>query len=280
MALSGRAAGFFGSSFVLLLHATLAGISPADSFELEFAPFEGEGLPGGLGPDCLLSAYDTCSGYLWVWTDDPGAVWGIVQDPNTCPGGCMNGGAVSEVYVYGRCSSVPGAIGGVSVETVDSQSCPVTLLYRSGPMTMTHCVSGDRWTVVPVPLTHVFGNPFVLTIEWGPGANPRLATDNALANLYCQHGFGGFPGCAAWTDTCVGWSNLPQVSYIYVTDIDHNGTLEDLCALYGAPYGLSFPYGYPYGYLHNNLLLVVGLDCNSPTAVESTSWGHVKALFQ
>jgi hypothetical protein len=56
--------------------------------------------------------------------------------------------------------------------------------------------------------------------------------------------------------------------------------LDDLCAVYGYPYPLAFPYVPYYGYLPNNLMLVAGLDCHTPTAVENTSWGHLKALYE
>ena len=237
-------------------------------------------LLGGLESDCMLCAYNACSGWIWVFSDDPGAVWGVVLDPNNCPGGCANGGAVAEVLLYSRCSSVPGMIGDIGVATVDSRNCLVDPLYHSGPMTITRCVSGDRWTTIRIPLTNVFGNPFALTIEWGPTHNPQFAIDNWLANFYCQYGFGpGFPGCATTGRTCSGWCSLPSLTYVYLTDLDNNGTLEDLCALYGTPYPPSEYYLYPYGYHCNNLVMIVGLVCTGPTAVESTSWGHVKALF-
>jgi hypothetical protein len=90
-----------------------------------------------------------------------------------------------------------------------------------------------------------------------------------------------FPGCASDADGgCGTWSLAPERTYIYFTDINHDGTIDDLCALYGAPYLLAFPYVYPYGYLPNNLLISVGPDCSRPSAVETTSWGRVKALLQ
>jgi hypothetical protein len=264
--------------YFLVAALVLLTVANANAITREASRIEPGARPYGLASDCVLCAYNWCSGWIWTFSDDPGAVWGVVLDPNNCPGGCTNGGAVTEVILYSRCSSTPGTINGVNVETVDARNCLVDLLYDSGPFTVTHCVSGDRWTTIQVPLVHVFGNPFCLTLKWGPANNPQFATDNAVGNFYCAQGATGFPGCAG-TNTCVGWVNLPQITYIYFTDLDDNGTLEDLCALYGSPYGPSFPYIYYYGYMNNNLVVCVGLDCNSPTAVEPTSWGHVKALY-
>ena len=271
-----RWAGLIGSVGLFILLAT----APAAAYRVERAPRDAGGLSDARYVDCVLSAYNWCSGWIWTFSEDPGGIWGVVYDSNNCPGGCNNGGAMTEVYLYSRCTSVPGSLGGVGVYTVDWQDCLVDVLYTSGPLTMTHCVSGDRWTTLDVRWVHVFGHPFAITVTWGPDNNPQLATDNAVANFYCARGYAGFPGCATTGRTCVGWNNLPQRSYIYFTDLDNNGTLEDMCALYGAPYGPSFPYIYYYGYMNNNLVMAVGLDCSSPTAVEPTSWGHVKALFE
>ena len=71
------------------------------------------------------------------------------------------------------------------------------------------------------------------------------------------------------------------VTYVYVTDMDGDTVLEDLCELYGAPYPLSFPYIAGYGYQPNNLFAIAMVRCSSsPSRVENTSWGHVRALFE
>jgi hypothetical protein len=264
--------------YFLVAALVLLTVANANALTKEAARVEPGATPYGLASDCVLSAYNWCSGWIWVFSDDPGAVWGTVYDPNIC--GCdPDKGAVDQVVLYSRCASVPGDLGGIDVETVDSRNCLVDLLYHSGPFTVTHCVSGDRWTTIPVPLIHVNHNPFAITVEWGLANNPQLATDNAVGNFYCARGYTGFPGCATIGFTCTGWVNLPQVTYIYLTDLDNNGTLEDLCLLYGAPYGPSFPYIYYYGYMNNNLVMIVGVDTLAPTAVEPSSWGHVKALY-
>jgi len=266
--------------YFLVFALVLLTVANANAFTKEAARVEPGSRPYGLSVDCVLSAYNWCSGWIWTFCETPGAVWGVVLDPNNCAGGCANGGAVSEVYLYSRCAAAPGALGGLGVQTVDAANCLVALLYDSGPFTVTHCISGDRWTTVVMPNVHVFGNPFALTVTWGADVtNPGLATDNGVGNLYCSQGYTGFPGCATTGYTCVGWTVPPQITFIYFTDVDGNGTLDDMCALYGAPYGMSFPYVYYYGYMSNNLIMAVGLDCNSPTAVEPTSWGHVKALY-
>jgi hypothetical protein len=249
----------------------------ASAYTKQAAVFDAQGAPYGLSADCTLAASNLCAGWIWVFNDATGAVWGAVLDPNDCPGGCLNGGAVSEITLYSRCGTVPGALGGLGLSAVDGVGCRTTLLYDSGPLTVTHCVVGDRWTTIQTPLTHLGGHPFAVTVTWGPNptgtSNPQLSTDNGIANLYCSQGITGtFPGCATTALTCSGWVMPPQRTFIYVTDFNGDGFLDDICALYAAPYPLSFPYLYPYGYLPNNLVVSVGLDCSSPTAVENSSW--------
>jgi hypothetical protein len=256
----------------------------ASAYTKQAAVMDATGAPDGLSADCTLTAGNFCAGWIWVFNDVEGAVWGHVFDPADC-GACLTGGAVSEITLYSRCATVPGQLGGVGVASVDGTGCPTGVLYDSGPVTVTHCVAGDRWTVFQVPLAHTGGNPFAVTVTWGPQSggvnNPQLSTDNGIANLYCSQGVvSAFPGCATSVPTCAGWTMPPQNTFIYVTDFNGDGFLDDICSIYGTPYPLSFPYFYPYGYLPNNLVVTVGLDCSSPTAVESTSWGHVKALYE
>lgn len=271
---------------ILAVSVALAG--NAFAFTREASQFDGGSAPYGLSQDCLLQTYNTCAGWVWIFNDLQGAVWGTVLNPNDCAEGCSNGGAVSDIFFWGYCSpSAPAMINGVDVDLVDALGCPTAMLWHSGPVTITSCVTGDRWTHVTVPVgdTHLNGGDFAITIEWGP-ASPlmRFATDNGFGNLNCMlYGYiGTFPGCASPALTCAGWSwtDPGQATYIYVTDFTGDTVLDDLCAIYGMPYPLWFPYVGGYGYIPNNLMVIAGLDCHSPTAVENTSWGHVKALYE
>jgi hypothetical protein len=263
-----------------VLVASLTMAVNAQAYTKEAVQLGNDGGPYGLSGDCILAAYNICACWIWVFTEAQGAVWGTVLDPDDCPGGCPSGGAVRQIILYSRCDPGPGDFDGVGIASVDALHCLTGSLYDSGPFTTFSCVLGDRWTFIDVPLVHVNGEPFAVTITWGTGT-AQMSTDNGIGNLFCSMGiYGTFPGCATTTCTCVGWVMGPQVSYIWITDFNGDTLLDDLCALYGYPYPLSFPYFYPYGYLTNNLLIAVWLDCTSPTAVEPTSWGHVKALYE
>jgi len=284
-----RSAAASPASLVLLsLGAALALASPGRAATRQSARYEGGGAPPrSLSADCTLGAFNLCSGWIWVFDDVEGAVWGTLLDPQGCPGGCAAGGSVEEVTLYSRCSSVPGRLGSIGIAAVDAAGCRTALLYESGPVTIVHCVPYDRWQTISVPGVHLSGSRFAVTITWGPkdGAlsNPQLATDNGRNNLFCKL-FPWIPepwdGCATSTATCAGWEIPPERSFVYVTDVNGDGVLDDLCKLYGAPRSVAFPYIYPYGYLPNNMLITVGMDCSSPTAVRPTSWGKVKALFE
>lgn len=272
-----------GLLLTLMLVASAASAGP--SFTRQVVPMRGGDRPGTtLSADCALDAFNTCSGWTWVFTEYPGAIWGAVLDPNDCPGGCLNGGQVTGVVFFSRCPTAPGHIGGVGISRVDAVGCRTASLYQSGPMDIVHCVSGDRWTLAPVPNVYVYGERFAVTISWGSAgeaANPQLVSDCGIGNLYCWQGVvGTFPGCNGSTPTCSDWNNPPENSYIYVTDFDGDGQLEDICTIYGMPYPLAFPYVYPYGYVSNNLLIRVGFDCHSPQAVLESTWGGVKTLFE
>jgi len=224
-----------------------------------------------LSPDCTLQAYNICSCYIWVYSDQEHAVWGTVLSPGDCPGECEAGTAVTDVLLYSRCATPPARIDGVRIQSVDAAGCPTALLYESGPVDLPHCVSGDRWTTIPVPRVEVTGNPFVVQVEWGQA--DTLASDNSEKNDECAEGIP--EGCACPGFPCRGWVLPPQRSFIYVTDIDGDGRLDDLCALEGAPEPL--PWG---GGLPDNLLVSVVLDCEPPTAIAPNTWGRVKHLFE
>lgn len=276
----------FVTRFALLL-LPLSVLHPAAAFPFtrEAHVLSGETYVGPLGTaDCGLQDYNLCSSWIWTFNDAQGAQWGHVFDPNDCAGGCLNGGAVSEVLLYARCAAVPGGIGGVRIDAVDAANCRTALLCASGALELVHCVAGDRWTAIPMPVEdcHLNGNPFAVSVVWGPAGEVQFATDNGVANLFCSQGVTGtFPGCFSTVPTCGGYV-VPalQKSFIYVTDFNGDTLLDDLCEIYGSPYGLAFPYVPGHGYLANNLLLSVSLDCSSPAAVEPTSWGRVRALFE
>jgi hypothetical protein len=254
----------------------------AGAYTKEMVRYGGETMPEGLSQDCTLQAYNLCACWLWVFTEAPGAVWGTVYDPNDCDPACGNGGAVSEIFLYSRCDVAPGQHGGVGVSTVDANNCLVDELWNSGPFTTFSCVAGDRITTIDVPIeeSHVNGERFAVTVTWGDGT-AQLGTEATIAALFCSFGvIGGFPGCATSTCTCTGWTLPTANTFLWVSDFTGDTIPDDICDLYGYPYALGFPYYPGYGYLYNNLMISVGLDCTSPTAVEPTSWGHVKALYE
>ena len=267
--------------FALVLPVTVS------AFTREVRERDSDHLSLTVDQDCLILNYNTCSGWVWIFSDAPGAVWGTVLDPNDCPGGCPSVGAVSDIWFWGLCSpSAPATIGGVGVELVDALGCPMTPLWHSGPLTVYSCIATDRWSHVYVPIaeTHLEGQPFALTVKWGPESpQMKFASDNGLGNLFCWLGYvETYPGCATTGLTCMGWDwTAPgQASYIYITDFDGDTVLDDLCELYGSPYPLWFPYVAGYGYLPNNLMLIAGVVFGWPSSVKNTSWGHVKALYE
>jgi len=258
----------------------------AVDFPPELGRYDGGAMPHGMAMDCVLQGFDACSGWIWIFNDVQGAVWGSLFDTRECTSGCASDMRVREIYLYSICTATPAHFGGVGITSVDAMGCPTTLLYQSGPATIVNCTARDRWTILTTPSVPVSG-AFAVTVTWGPQAggvsNPRFALDEEYADAVCESDpsvFGVFPGCASSGASCETWGPQPQRSYIYVTDLNHDGKLDDVCAIYGLPYTLNLPIPYGYASWANNMILGVGLRCGGPTAVEPSSWGRVKALFR
>jgi len=233
---------------------------------------------------CQIVNYDICSGWLAFRGEREGGVWGAVIDPRDCGAACANGGTIRAITFYTFCNASPAEIGGIGISSVDASNCLTASLYDSGPTTVYHCDPLNPWTTITTPPIHVGPGPFAVTLKWGAltdSTGAWFATDSGIANLYCHRGVtGAFPGCAGSTASCSAWTLPVERSFIYVTDVNGDGTLDDVCQLYGAPIPLHEGSVDPYGYLADNLLIEVTMDCESPTAVEAGSWGRVKALFR
>ena len=271
-----RSAPAIRAGTVATLAVVLLAPESAGAYHRALAAAADAPAPYGLSADCTLQYYNICSCYLWVYSDQEHAVWGSVFDPEDCPGGCMTGGAVKEIRLFSVCATAPATLDAIRIQTVDAAGCPTALLYDSGgPIDIVHCVIGDHWTTIPVPLVHVGGRPFVVQVEWGPTGSLQIASDNPWKNYQCYSGSPEgclLPGCG-----CSSWEIPPQRSFIYVTDRDGDGTLDDLCSDYGAPEAIT---SYVYSDVPDNLLISVVLDCQSPTATEAGTWGRVKHLFE
>src|SRR5262249_4191083 len=126
----------------LLLPAVTTAKMATSSLRVE--RYDGGEMPHGLDVDCVLQAFDVCSGWIWVCDDVEGAVWGVVLSPNDCPGACSSGGELRELYLYSACSTSPVRFGGVGVNTVDAAGCRTALLWESGPTTIVNCTAANR----------------------------------------------------------------------------------------------------------------------------------------
>jgi len=272
---------------IVVLMSAFAATGSAFAFTRTAEKYDGGSKTPLLSTDCVLNSANLCAGWIWALNDVEGAVWGTVLDPAECYSQGLGIQKVTQIALYTLCSATAGRIDNVAISRINAQNCRTDLVYESGPITVVHCVSGDHWTIIQPARPEVGDWRFAVTVTWGPGyhgtgttSDVQLATDNGIANLYCEinPGVVAFPGCGSTTSSCAGWSLQTERSFVYVSDV--NGHLEDLCARYGVPAPLSFPYLYPYGYLPNNLMVSVGIDVWGATAVQPTSWGHVKSLFQ
>lgn len=139
----------------VLLLAGFAGLIPADAlwaFQKRPASLDDESTPYGLSPDCEIVPYNICPGYIWVFHDDPGAVWGHVFDPQECPAACREGATARSILLYTRCIAPPAELRGIRLVTVDANNCPTALLCETGRM------PPARSTEVPSPCSS-YGEP-------------------------------------------------------------------------------------------------------------------------
>src|SRR5262249_5431428 len=154
-------------------------------FPPQLSRYDGGEMPHGASVDCVLQAFDACSGWVWIFNEDEGAVWGTVLDVGDCPGLYDRTANVKEIYLYTVCTSTPASFGGVAITDVDAMNCPTALLYQSGPITLTNCTAGNHWTVIQTPLTRV-GSKFAITVTWGPRvngtSNPQFVLDEEGAD--------------------------------------------------------------------------------------------------
>jgi hypothetical protein len=207
--------------------------------------------PWGSTDYCTLSYYNTCTGWIYVWGGwSVSDVVGVAFDPASCPPKADECATLLGAWFYFR-NTYPtygytAAVGCATQGSVPSHLGAVT--YLSDPQEWI-----ERWNWVDLANCHVGGGG-VAIIHFTATGPLSMATE-ALP-LSCG---GGSKIC----QTCP----QPANSYYY-------GSLAT-----GNFSGSSF-YAGVYNPSATDILMDIVVACVGPTAVESSSWGNLKAMYE
>jgi hypothetical protein len=153
--------------------------SPAGALEKTAAPMTDDfdaWRSGGTSVSCLVDYYNTCNGWVWVWSG-----WLPNDQVGVCFTSCCPGlGAdvdTSAVFFWTSAPTGYGYTGTIGVFEVDADHCPIAPALASQallPMT--------GWNFVDFGSVSVSSN-FAVAFQFGPGAGTPLTipTDHPLA---------------------------------------------------------------------------------------------------
>jgi hypothetical protein len=201
---------------------------------------------------CVVTYYNTCTGWLWVWSG-----FGDDGKLGLCVDSCCSAGqasALNQSIVYVLTSAPPGYgfTGSIDVRAGDAQCCPTGPAIASQPLLPTN--PGNRlqlvnWGGVSVP------NRFVITLtlqeDQGFASPAGLGTDHPAA------GPTGPQACGS----CYP-ATRPIHTFFYGTSstvLCPGSTLND-------------------GICDAELLWDVNISC--VVSVDESSWGSIKSLYK
>ncbi len=243
-----------GSVVLLLLLAT-----SASALERSTAVFDrAQADPWGASATCTVHYWNVCTGWLWVWSAEPGDEsphpnWGhqdvLGQVYDSCHESCVL--EATQVYAWSGAPSDYGHTGFVRISTADANGCPDVTLAEQSYLP----VSGATqflWDL-PVPDRIV-----MQVILWAD--DPREADLNQ----------------SVWpTDRPAQGPTGPQA-----LGLCYPSTRETRSFYYGtldSPFCPGSPFADDVG---NAELLLWSAQFRCPVSVDARSWGNVKALYR
>jgi hypothetical protein len=211
--------------------------------------------PWGAQTYCTVGYYNYCAGWVYVWSGwSPSDVVGVEFNAEDCPG---YGGpdecrtfAFAWIYIW---DSYP------TYGFTASAGCARQDVVHGHLGEITHLEPPHEWypgwALVDLGGCHVGPNGIVI-MHWDYGQYPSFPTDARPLN--CNPGDGS-PPCM----TC------PQPHHTYYYGSLATGNFS------GSPFmaGVYFPSG-------NDWMLDVIWVCVGPTAVEPSSWGNIKSMYE
>jgi hypothetical protein len=202
---------------------------------------------------CRVIYYNTCQGWIWVWGQwTPGDRFGTAFSA-CCPGGYgFHQLLAATFYVGTGAPSGYGLTGTFDVWAADAQNCPTGPSLVSTPFLPASGWNQVDWSGNPI---NVSGGDFVITYTM-----PIVAIGNPLT-FATDHPAVGPTGVAA-CGTCYPTTRVARSLYY--------GTVPSTYCPGATFYD---------GICDAELLLDCDLMCNT-TAVQPTSWGQIKNLYQ
>ena len=236
---------YFITAFVLA--ASLVFATSGLALEKTAARMTDDGRAGdwNAGTTCSVAYYNTCTGWVWVWSGwSPGDVIGVCFDNCCLP---SHGFVVSNwAFVWTAAPSGYGFTGTIAVSDADADCCP------AGTLQATPFLPASGWNLYTWN-AKISGSAFTVTVTHGPASGSPLsyATDHPAA------GPTGPQSCG----TCFP-STRPTNSFYYGTPA------APLCPGSGLDDGVCT----------SEFLWDAQLSC--VVSVEEASWGSIKNLYR
>lgn len=202
------------------------------------------------GTTCLISYYNICTGWVWVWAGfAPGDRVGTTAT-SCC--GVNESAQISRVDVFWATGAPAsyGFTGTLDFSAVDGNGCPTGSPIASQPMLPTSIWTTADFSSAPVTVP----TDFVVTYAFGAGAGDP----SAIASDHPAAGPTGPQACGS----CFPLTRTNR-SFLYGT------TASPICP------GSSFNDGI----CDAQLIIEVFADCVA-TSVDNSSWGQIKNLYR
>lgn len=206
--------------------------------------------PWGATDYCTLSYYNICAGWIYVWSGwSPSDVAGIEVNPSECPPKAEECASVLGAWVFflDGYPSYGFTASGAAFKQGDQPGHLGKATHLGAPAEYY-----DGWNFIDLNNAHVRGGGVVAVHFENPGTL-SLVTD-------------GRP--QACTNGCLQGCPLPARSYYYGSLATGNFS--------GSPFNATAPSG---NTSDTDLLIDVIVCCLGPTAVEPSSWGSIKAMY-
>jgi len=237
---------FFVSAFVSSVVFALATSGSALERVARRAPDDAHADGWTAQGSCTVIYYNICTGWIWLFSFNLGAEFGMCVDTCCGPG---EGGGLQTSWQYFATAGAPGyGFTGVStVYAADAHCCPAGAPISSQPLLPVAGWNGLAWGVyVPSRFIFTFGTPVV------PNYAPAI-TDHPLAG----------PTGPAACGTCYPTTRVNH-SFIYT---------------YG-PYVFCPGSTFFDGLCDSQLFWDVAINCTCCPGVEPQSWGAIKSLYR
>ncbi|MAF27247.1 MAG: hypothetical protein QF819_02070 [Gemmatimonadota bacterium] len=196
---------------------------------------------------CTVMYYNTCTGWLWIWSGwSPGDQLGIALD-SCCPGGTSSVLTGGWLFCWTGSPSGYGFTGSVDVFAADADLCPTGAPVWTQPYLP---VQDWDWLNIAAAVT----SPFAVTYTLSPTAGDPVS----VVSDHPAAGPTGPPACGS----CYPTTRAVR-SFYY-------GTASSVIC----PGSTFFD-----GVCDSELMWDFVMEC-TPTAIDPASWGKIKGLYR